>query len=368
MPSIYDTILGEDPLSAARAEAQARLQAEKNRSEALMQSRRAGQSREQNVGEQAGIIAGNITTALGQKFGLMDKPADPVETSPEVVQARQNAGLVKSLQGIESDPASAEWATAAAAQAKANGREDLAFQLLGEAAQRRKSEAKAGVAAEQQALKDRRATINTLPSAQKFSLIVNDREATGKMYNLKGKALDSFVKDAADSLATIRDKNRAELNKIKPVNPANVTGGDLTSVQSTMESKGFNQDAFDTSFFGDGEDAHGQFANMIADHARTEQEIRARQGGETLPLDQITSELLDTLEANGTFQRTDDFFGDGTSIGLKEDFKADDIRNMFKQRLDTLQPTGGTQAPPAVSTQSAPAAVNAPTVDFDFTK
>ena len=272
----------------------------------------------------------------------------------------------QSLQGLEADPASAEWATAAAAQAKAGGREDLAFQLLGEAAQRRKAESAAAAKQEQADLDNRRKTINTLPQAQKFSIIANDPEAAGKLYNLKGKALDNFVQDARDSLATIRDKNRAELSKLRPVNPANVTKGDIAQVQGVLGSKDIDVDSFDTDIWGDGADTYGQFSEMLADQARTEQELRAKRG-ETATLDQITSELVDTLQANGTFQTSEGFMGFGGGVNVQDDFSADNVRSVFKGRTDALQPTGGTQAPPSVNTQSAPAAVAPPTVDFDFT-
>ena len=359
MPSIYDTILREDPLAAARQEATARLEAERTKQQSQFLQTLQGLSPEVRQGAITGQAAAQLFGAIRDK---RSGAPDPVDTSPEVVRARQNADLSKSLQGIEADPASAEWATQAAAQAKANGREDLAFQLLGEAAQRRQAEAKLAREQDAQVLKDRRATINTLPNAQKFSLIVNDKDAAGKLFNLKGKALDAFVKDADDSLATIRDKNRAELNKIKPVNPANITKGDIVAVDSTLTSLGYDADAFNPGF-GKDEDARNQFMNILADQARTEQELRAKRG-ETLPLDQITTELMTELETTGIFTKSPDTFGGGFT--MTDDFNAGAVRNAFKSRIDTLQPTGGTQAPPTVQPEAAPAAP-AVNVDFDFT-
>lgn len=367
MAGIYDTILRGDPLEASRQQAKMRLQEQERAQQAQFLRSLEGLSPGVRQGAVAGQAAGQLFGgALSQALGLKTGPSsdERVEQSPEVAAARQNAALVKSLQGLSADPATAEWATQAAAQAKAAGREDLAFQLLGEAAQRRKAEAKLAQDAERKAREERRATLNTLPTAQRLSLIVNDPEAAASTYDLTGKKLEAFVQDARDTLDTMRAKNMAELSKVKPVSPANVTKGDLSAVDSTLATLGYDADAFNPGF-GKDEEARGQFISIIADQARTEQELRARRGGETLPLDQITAEILQDLEASEVFIKSPERFGGGFT--LSDDFNADKVRSLFKTRVDEFQ--GSKPVAPAATRARTEAAPSGPEVPFaDFTQ
>lgn len=358
MASIYDTILREDPLETARREATARLEAQRQRQRSQFLSALEGLP----PGVRQGAVAGEAAGQLLSGFLSRGEPS-AVESSPEVARARQNADLVKSLSGLEADPASAEWATQAAARAKSAGRDDLALQLLGEAAQRRKAEAKAAREQQEKDNADWRATVNTLPSAQKYSLIVNDPENAASKFGLKGKAAERFVKDAQDTLDTIRQKNVAELNKIKPVAPANVTQGDMAAVGATLDSLGYDADAFNPGL-GSDEQARTQFLSIIADQARTEQEIRARKGGDTLPLDQITAEIMGDLEAQGVFVKNPDRFGSGFT--LSDEFNAGNVRNVFKTRINEFQGSKPVtvQAPRAPAAEAAPSGPEVPFVDF----
>lgn len=363
MASIYDTILREDPLTQARREAEARLEAERTKQEQLFQQSLAGLDPAVRGGAQSGRAVGQLLQALGVKGGrLTGTQPETVDTSREVQEVRRRQELIKDLQGIEAARGTSKWYTEAAAQAKARGDEGLAFQLLGTAAEARKAEAKLEREAEEKDRADWRSTVNTLPSAQKFSLIVNDPETAKRMFGLKGKEGDAFVQDARDNLATVRAKNLSELNKIKPVNPANVTKGDIAAVSATLDTIGYDADAFNPGF-GENETAREQFLSILADQARTEQEIRARRGGETLSLDQITSEIMGDLEEQQVFVRKPDRFGSGFT--LTDDFNADNVRNVFKTRLNEFQgskPAPATQAAPAA--EAAPSGPEVPFVDF----
>jgi hypothetical protein len=366
MPSIYDTILREDPLEAARREAQARLKATQlqQRSQFLqsLQGLDPGARQGAIAGEAAGQLFGG---AISKVFGMREAP-DAVETSPEVAQARANADLVKSLQGLEADPASAAWATQAAAQAKAAGREDLAFQLLGEAAQRRKAEAKLAQETADKENADWRATINTLPAAQKFSLIVNDPAVAETRFGLKGKAAEAFVKDARDSLETIRLKNAGELKKIKPITPGNVDKGDLADVDSVLNVRGYDADAFDRNVVGDGSEQRDAFSRAIAGHAQEyRRAFAAANPGRSVPMTKVVEDALNDLEDQGFFTISEkNVFGFGGGIDLAEDFDGNAINNALQRRIDELQGTKPAPSAPALGAEAAPSGPDVPFVDF----
>lgn len=360
MAGLYDTILRGDPYEAARQQAKARLEAAAAKQQSQFLAALQGTSRQVRQGAVTGMAAGNLAAILTGAAGERQDKA--IAESPEVQQVKQSQDIIRQLQKIEAGRGTADWYTQAAGVAKESGNEGLAFQLLGSAAEARKAEAKLERDLKDKEASDWRATVNTLPSAQKYSLIVNDPEHATAMYGLSGKEADAFVKDAQDNLDTVRAKNVAELTKIKPVNPANVTKGDLSAVDTSLATMGYDADAFNPGF-GKDEEGRGQFVSLLTDQARTEQELRARRTGETLPLDQIVTEIMGDLESNKVFVRNPDRFGSGFT--LSDEFSADSVRNVFKSRINEYQgskPEAARAAKPA--TEAAQSGAEAPFVDF----
>jgi len=304
-----------------------------------------------------GAVTGEAIGRVFRAWRGRDEPS-AVDTSREVVAAKAKQALISDLRGLgeKVDMASSDYAVQAAAKAKAAGREDLAYQFLAEAATRRKAEAAQGLKVKQQALENQRAALNTMPAAQKYSWIVNNKEEAGQLYSMQGEALDKFHQDARDNLATEQAKNLADLQKVNVVNPVNTTAADEKQTTTGLEGRGWNQDAFDIAIWpDDGSGAQRLFTNKMTEQVATEQSILSKRGINRTK-DDILGEVLGVLESEGAIKKHDVF-------------DADKINSVLRQRLETLK---GSTAP-ATATPQAPAAAGAPAqglapVDYDFSK
>jgi hypothetical protein len=353
MAGLYDTILRGDPVSVTQAQAKARLAEEARLAQSQFMQSLQGASAPVRQGAITGAAAANLGKAI---YGHYTGAPNPVDTSPEVTAVKQGQALLKDIQGIAEkvDPSSSDFATQAAAKAKVAGRDDLALQFLSEAATRRKQESLLAKKTEQTALENQRATLNTLPGTQKYSWIANNKDEAGKLYGLKGKELDSFIKDAKTNLQTEQAKNVADLQKLSVVNPVNTTKADEAQIGTSLEARGWNQDAFDTAWFGtDGSKEQALFKNKLAEYVATEQSLLSKQGvNETK--DTLVGNLLSDLESQGALVKG--------SV-----FDANKIGDIMSQRLNELR--SNKPAPPSVQAPSAPSTQvqGAPKV-FDFSQ
>lgn len=369
MAQNYGTILGVDPVVQASAAAQQRLQAERDKQQALFQNMLQNLTPAQRQGAITGQAFGQLLGAIGEKqdIGVLKKYSGgdtqaQIDSSPEVTAAKQNLAFARDVQGIQADPASSDWATQVAAKAKALGREDVALQYLAEAAARRKAEAKLEADAQEKQIDNLRSAVNGLGNGGRASWLLNNPDEAKLLYGLDDKGYTAMAKDAAAERDTIIAKNAGELRKLYEGVKVDTTDADTNQVLGQFDSMGLTEDTFKTGYFGTnigadvkGADARLGFASRVAQAAKAEQAL-ASKSGQSRTIAEIADDIIAGAKSGGI-------------LTPNEPFKAAD----FNQYLNTRrsQYSGAPASPVTTAPQPAGAqAQAAPSVklDFDFTQ
>jgi hypothetical protein len=310
---------------------QARLEARRKELERMNKLATAvgGKDPKQRAGAEVGVaFGGAFGKALAEGLGI-------ATDDPEVAAAKKDADLLQQINAITDDPSSASYATKAAQLAHKAGRADLAFQFGQTAGTRAKAEAKLAAATKQQAVENDRAAFNSMTREGKMAIVANDENRLRTLFPEMGDEQIKLVqKEAADTLESIRMKNAAELNKVRPDKPPrDITDNDVDNVIANLATGGYTPGRWGNYTWGGyGDEEHAQLSRMMAQQVEAEVQKATRENVD-VGTPTLTNDLMASLVANGGVTVDDD--NNILSIDAAK------INSTFQQRLagEATQPT-----------------------------
>lgn len=322
MAGLFDSMA--DPIAAAQAKVDAATQAQNAQLVAQLQAGRRTSP--------WGVAAQNFGVAFGRGLG---RGLTGYE-DPAVTEAKKQAQLYKGLQGLTDkfDPASSEYAKAAAGLALKLDRPDVAFQLSQAAGARAKSEATTAAKVAQQERENFRTSWSAQDTNSKLALLSTNPDVLDSLFGpgqITPKDKERLQRESQASLDTLRAKNLKALNDIKPVKTNPVTAQDVKNTMSVFTTNGLSPAGWN----GFGKDELDSLANTFAQQAQSEQDA-AGSAGNSLSLPAIQSDLLQKAIEDGAVQ-TREVYGPGTGQ-VVTGIDKDKLNKLFESRVTALSP------------------------------
>ena len=266
--------------------------------------------RHKDVQHARDLVAGMTGLAQAGAFGETAQEHMGVENEPELVEAKANAALVKSIQELEGDPSSADFAKRAAVLAKDAGRPDLALRFTNAFGTRTKAEAAATAATALAQSKEERAKFSALPTSAQ-------EEIVGLQPQFLVDTLGMSSEEAAQVSAQVAERNEFQRQKLKKsledVNKATTTkttNADVNQIKATLSMFGVTGSSFG---FGDNTEEFDGFATPIAAEVQRRMDV-LKDRGDRGDRNVITNEVMQELNDSGAFVLEPQFFGDGVNV------------------------------------------------------
>jgi hypothetical protein len=312
--AIFGSGLGADPLAEARAADIAASSKARQRS-----IERIGQGQNafgKGVGALSVVAGEHIGAAIAGAFGY-EQPE-----SPQMTAARAEAKLIESINLIEGDPASADYAAQAAKLAMDAGNQRVAYQFAQESGVRTKSEAALGVKTEAARVKVLAENFGRQPNSIKLSLIAGDNEDVFTALNIPpGEERDALKASAAEQIESNLIRNKAAANKIRRTLDTSINTTDIKSTLAWMGSANIGAEEGLTSTEEDVTNTNEAIAMRISADAK-ELMVQAQERGDTMSQADANEQSATALIDSGAFEVN---IGEGTSMfgmrGMPEGFR-----------------------------------------------
>jgi len=320
--------LGADPETKARRAAQARLL--KERTERVRGiSQLVG--RESALGR--GIAAGELAGQVVNKISGADATA--IDESQEVVAARNNAMLLRTIQGLTQgdsalQPGTSEFAAAAGRAAQDAGRTDLALQFASQSAGLRKGEATAAAKFAKDQRASEQASFNGLPNSVQLSVSANDPDRVAQLLDLTPEQAKQVSIDAQATLKTLQLKNQKALDELKAVRVTKSSPEDIVQTIGLLANRGIGGFSFEGNFGKDDPQRLEDFAALMDQQATAELDAAARRG-DRITKNQVYDEILSELN----------------SLGGIEGFNTEDVSGIDLSKLQEVFTARSQDAPAA---------------------